>query len=95
MPIAERARQEADDTAHLEADNQAAALQTQLELKAQQMRGKDALGAPDAIFPEWEQGVSKIAASLERSSAFGVPSQRAGTLADVEHERPAAHVDAG
>lgn len=62
--VAQEEWKKANQVAHMEADNKAAALETQLQVKASQMLGKDANNAPDIASKEWQDGTQKIRDSL-------------------------------
>lgn len=53
-------KQHADQIASLQADNQASQLENSLQIKVSQMRGQDALKAPDLVKEQWEQGTEDI-----------------------------------
>jgi hypothetical protein len=63
-PIAREARDHADQVAFLDADNQLAKLHTDLETGALQRKGKDAMGALEAVNTDWQKGVGEIESSL-------------------------------
>lgn len=57
-------KRKADQVAVLDADNQLASLSTQLETAALQRKGKDALGATQAVQAEWQQKSAEIEGGL-------------------------------
>lgn len=62
--ILEEERAKADQVALLDADNQLATLQSDLETQAQQRRGRDALGATEEIQRQWQARASQIGQGL-------------------------------
>lgn len=60
---AEAAR-DADQSAFLEADRKASELQTQLQLRVTDLKGKDSRGALDVAKEEWDKGIIEIRKGL-------------------------------
>lgn len=58
--IAEKHQAEANQVMHTDLDTQLAGLQSKVQIQAQQMRGKDAMGAQAMAANEWASGVSEI-----------------------------------
>jgi hypothetical protein len=58
--IAEKHQQQANQVMHTDIDTQLAGLQAKVQVQAQQMRGKDAMGAQAMAQNAWSQGVSEI-----------------------------------
>jgi hypothetical protein len=61
---AQQERDKADQVAFLDADNQLAKLHTDLETGALQRKGKDAMGALEAVNTDWQKGVGEIENTL-------------------------------
>lgn len=64
VDIARSEKEKADQLAVMSASKDAMQLQTQLQIKAASMKGKDALGAADLVDKGWNDGVSKISQAL-------------------------------
>jgi len=62
--VAEKMQQDADDINVRDADLAAAQLQNRLEQSIKDMRGKNALGAPELLQSEWQKGMEEIEKSL-------------------------------
>lgn len=58
--IAEKHQEQANQVMHTDLDTQLAGLQAKVQVQAQQMRGKDAMGAQAMAQNAWSQGVSQI-----------------------------------
>lgn len=58
----------ANQVAHLDAVNKAQDAATQLQVQISQMRGKDALAAPDIMNKQWGDTVDKIRSSLQNGT---------------------------
>lgn len=74
----------ADRTAVFEADRQAADLQTALEQKLRQTRGKNVLGVDETLRKEWDEGLNKIEGGLasgrQKNAFLRIRSQRSDQL---------------
>lgn len=68
IAIEDKARREANDIAVYEADKQASDLETRLlydrENGAMNKKGKDALGLPDSVLPEFDKNIEQIVEGL-------------------------------
>lgn len=75
MGIVQKAREDADQVAVLNADKELSALETDIlynpETGAYNKKGKDAFGLPETVSEDWKKGADKIAESLSN------PVQRA------------------
>lgn len=74
----------ADRTATFEADRQTADLQTSLEQKIRQTKGKNVLGLDAGIKKDWDEGLTKIEAGLtsdrQRMAFDGIKAHRSSQL---------------
>jgi hypothetical protein len=66
--IAQEEKQKADQLAFMSADKAASELQTQIQVQTSQMRGRDALGAPDLVQKQWQDGVKNIQDGLSNDA---------------------------
>lgn len=57
---------EANQTAYMAADRRLSEAQTELQVRLGEMRGRDALGAPDVLKKEWD----KIVSTIEKESIY-------------------------
>lgn len=75
--IAIQARQNADEVRFLDADLQLSKLQTQNELNAKKLQGKDAAGALDYVDKEWTKGVDEVMKGLSNNQQRAAVSRAA------------------
>lgn len=66
--IASQEKQKADSLASMALDNQLSQVQTQIQVSASKMQGKDALGVPDYVNQSWSDAVSKIQSQATNDS---------------------------
>lgn len=82
----------ADRTAVFEADRKAADLQTQLELKLKQTKGKQVLGIDQALGKEWEEGLTQIEGGLTGARQRGSFGRIRGRRSDQFNRQLQQHV---
>lgn len=75
--IAIQAKQNADEVRFMDADLQLSKLQTQNELNAKKMQGKDAAGALDAVDKDWTKGVEEVMKGLSNNEQRAAVSRAA------------------
>ena len=89
--IAEKHQEQANQVMHTDIDTQLAGLQSQVQIQAQQMRGKDAMGAQAMASNAWASGVSEIMKQAQPNkdvyrSASASAAARGMALNDAIHQ---------
>lgn len=92
MALYEQEILDADRTATFEADRQAADLQTRLEQKLQQTRGKNVLGMDVALRKEWDDGLAKIDGGLSNDRQKAGFSRIRATRSDQLNRTTQHHI---
>jgi hypothetical protein len=91
LDVQERARQQADQVAILDADNQLADLGTSIETRALSRRGKEAMGASAEAQTEWQKRTSEMETSLASDRQRQAFRQRAANRWASIHESVERH----